>query len=131
MKPIYYLEDGEKVIFASEIRSILCDGSIERRVDADALSEFLTFRYNPSPNTLFAGIKKLAPGHLIEITSYGCGEPRSYLPEPDPTTVEIDENEAIDEYRRLLRAAVKRQMISDVPLGLFLSGGWTRQRSAN
>src|SRR5262249_31018941 len=84
---------------------------------------FITFRYNPSPNTLFAGVKKLAPGHFIEITRNGCREPRSCLPERHPTVAKIDEHDAIEEYRRLLSAAVKRQMISDVPLGLFLSGG--------
>lgn len=123
VKPIYYLENDRKVLFGSEIRSILCDGSVETRLNIDALDEFLTFRYNPSPTTLFAGIKKLAPGHLIEITRAGCSEQQSYLSNDRPSISGIDENEAIEEYRRLLQSAVKRQMISDVPIGLFLSGG--------
>jgi asparagine synthase (glutamine-hydrolysing) len=123
VKPLYYFENSAKVLFGSEIRSIHADPSVERAVDANALNEFITFRYNPSPNTLFAGVRKLAPGHFVEIMRDGCSQPRSYLPECRPTVSSIDENEAIEEYRRLLSAAVKRQMISDVPLGLFLSGG--------
>lgn len=123
VKPIYYVDDNDKTIFGSEIRSILCDDGVERRLNVDALDEFLTFRYNPSPNTLFDEIKKLAPGHFIEITNASCSHQKSYLPNTRPSIAPIDESEAIDEYRRLLHAAVKRQMISDVPIGLFLSGG--------
>jgi len=123
VKPVYYFENSAKALFGSEIRSVLADPTVDRVVDADALNEFITFRYNPSPNTLFAGIHKLAPGHFVEITTKGCGEQRSYLPENVPTTEPITELEAIEEYQRLLATAVKRQKISDVPIGLFLSGG--------
>ena len=123
VKPIYYLENNERTLFGSEIRSILCDEAVERQLNVEALDEFLAFRYNPSPNTLFGGIKKLAPGHFIEKTNDGCSEQKNYIPNIGPSIRPIDENEAIEEYRRLLRAAVKRQMISDVPIGLFLSGG--------
>ena len=123
VKPVYFCETADKVLFGSEIRSILCDDAVERRLNVDALDEFLTFRYNPSPNTLFDGIKKLAPGHFIEITRGGCSQPRQFLPNERPAVANIDENQAVEEYRRLLRDAVRRQMISDVPIGLFLSGG--------
>jgi len=123
VKPLYYLETPSKVLFGSEIRSILADESVERAVDPEALNEFITFRYNPSPNTLFAGVRKLAPGHFVEITSKGASEQRSYLTRTKPEIRKIGEGDAIEEYRDLLRAAVKRQMISDVPIGLFLSGG--------
>jgi asparagine synthase (glutamine-hydrolysing) len=123
VKPIYYFEDNDKTLFGSEIRSILCDDAIERRLNVESLDEFLTFRYNPSPNTLFDGVKKLAPGHFVEISNAGCSRPKSYLSDARPKVTTIDENEAVGEYRRLLHAAVKRQMISDVPIGLFLSGG--------
>src|SRR5262249_11969543 len=59
VKPLYYLENSLKTIFGSEIKSIFADPSIERMVDGNALSEFITFRYNPSPNTLFSGVRKL------------------------------------------------------------------------
>src|SRR5690348_11998019 len=61
VKPIYFLENNEKTLFGSEIRSILCDDAVERQLNVEALDEFLAFRYNPSPNTLLDGIKKLAP----------------------------------------------------------------------
>ena len=123
VKPIYYLETPTRTIFGSEIKAIFADKSIERSVDVESLSEFITFRYNPSPNTLFAGVKKLAPGNFVEITRSGCSEQKSYLDEARPTVEKISESDAVTRYRELLRAAVKRQMVSDVPVGLFLSGG--------
>jgi len=123
VKPVYYFEGPRSVLFGSELRSILAAPGVERRVDHDALVEFLAFRYDPSPNTLIDGVKKLAPGHFIEITRSGATPQKNYLNEAPPLTAAIGEAEAIEEYQRLLRAAVKRQMISDVPIGLFLSGG--------
>jgi asparagine synthase (glutamine-hydrolysing) len=123
VKPAYYFEGDDKSLFGSEIRSILADESVKRKLNADALNEFLAFRYNPSPNTLFAGLRKLAPGHYLEITPNGCSDQLNYLSTKLPSIADIDEGEAISEYRWLLRGAVQRQMVSDVPIGLFLSGG--------
>lgn len=123
VKPVYYFEGPNKTLFGSEIKAIFTDHSLERAVDIDLLDEFITFRYNPSPNTLFRGVKKLAPGHCVEITANGCSGQSSYVPEALPAVQEISERDAIEQYRELLRSAVRRQMVSDVPIGLFLSGG--------
>lgn len=122
VKPLYYHDNGARISFGSEIKSILCDPSVERKVNLSALDHFLSFRYSPSPDTMFEGIKKLSPGHMLEITSQGAGVSRYFLTER-PATKNISEADAVQEYKRLLRASVKRQMISDVPVGLFLSGG--------
>ncbi len=122
VKPLYYHTGNARLSFGSEIKSILCDPTIERRVNLEALDNFLALRYSPSPDTMFAGIKKLEPGHMLEISDRCVGKPTHFIVER-PIAKNISEVDAIDEYKRLLRAAVKRQMISDVPVGLFLSGG--------
>jgi asparagine synthase (glutamine-hydrolysing) len=122
VKPVYYCESPIRTLFGSEIRSIFRDPSLERLLSEPALNEFLAFRYNPSPNTLFEGITKLAPGHYIEVTTDGCTDQKKYLSN-EPAVTKIDEDEAINRYRILLSDAVRRQVISDVPIGLFLSGG--------
>ena len=123
VKPLYYTLNNGSLIFGSEIKAIFQNPSIEKEIDYSALTTFLTFRYNPSPQTLFKGINKLPPGHYLKISSNGeidiCGF-WNYRPS---INFKISEQEAIEEYQRLLEQAVKRQMISDVPVGLLLSGG--------
>jgi len=122
VKPLYYaLQDGT-LTFGSEIKVILQDPLFRREMDFEALNSFLTFRYSPSPQTLFKNIKKLYPGHYLKIRANGTTELDSfwdYRPRHQP----ISEADAIVQYQDLLETAVKRQMMSDVPVGLLLSGG--------
>lgn len=121
-KPLYYSINDERLIFASEIKSILEYPDVEREIDIEALSLYLTFLYVPAPWTMFKGIKKLPPGHLltckgreIQIEKYWDVVYRS----PDTR----DEGYYIEEIRRKLTKSVERRLMSDVPLGAFLSGG--------
>ncbi len=123
VKPLYYAFHKGSFLFASEIKAILQDAAFPRELDLEALNSFLTFRYNPSPQTLFKNIKKLLPGHYLRITKDGRAEIKSYWEYVPRTNTGISENDAVAEYQRLLEQAVRRQMISDVPVGLLLSGG--------
>ncbi|NUN22766.1 MAG: asparagine synthase (glutamine-hydrolyzing) [Candidatus Jettenia caeni] len=123
VKPLYYWIRNGRVLFASEMKAIFQDDSVEKELDSEALNSFLTFRYNPSPQTLFKHVKKLYPGHYLKITFEGGWEMKSYWENIPKINTRITENDAAEEYRRLLTNAVKRQMMSDVPVGLLLSGG--------
>ena len=123
IKPIYYrIQDG-KVSFGSEIRTILAAGNETAEPDPRALNLFLRYRFTPSPYTVFKGIKKLAAGTMLIFEN---GEHRlrrwyRYCPEPFPSPK--SEAEAQDELLEIYKRAVKRHLLSDVPVGLLLSGG--------
>jgi asparagine synthase (glutamine-hydrolysing) len=126
-KPLYYAWDGGRFLFASEIKAILSSLSRPPDLNIGALDDFLTLRFVPSPDTMFEGVHKLAPGHRLTLDVSRDGSPRvdarrywnlDYLPKR-----KLGEHEAIEEVRRLLRDAVESHLVSDVPLGAFLSGG--------
>ncbi len=122
VKPLYYYVDQNQLLFGSELKAIFQDRTVKKEIDHNALNNFLTFRYNPSPYTLFKNIYKLEPGHFLKVNSNGKFEKKSFW-EYKPETINISFDDAISEYQRLLENAVKKQMMSDVPVGLFLSGG--------
>ena len=123
VKPLYYTLRNGSLIFGSEIKAILQDPSVPRELDYEAFNSFLTFRYNPSPGTLFKDIQKLYPGYYFKITSGGAAELHSYWDYVPTINRSISEHDAIEQYQTLLENAVRRQMLSDVPVGLLLSGG--------
>ncbi|MFX0066670.1 MAG: asparagine synthase (glutamine-hydrolyzing), partial [Candidatus Hermodarchaeota archaeon] len=123
VKPLYYTLSNGRLLFGSEIKTILQDASVKKEFDYEAFNSFLTFRYNPSPQTLFKNIKKLFPAHYLKVTAKDSIKLKSYWDYLPKTNSVISEREAIEEYQRLLHSAVRRQMISDVPVGLLLSGG--------
>jgi asparagine synthase (glutamine-hydrolysing) len=122
VKPLYYYDDGRRLLFGSEIRAILRDPGVERRVDLEALDEYLTLDFVPAPKTAFAGIQKLLPGHALVTTSAGVQVRRFYevLPQPVGSRAETD---LVEQLRVELTRAVERQMVADVPVGALLSGG--------
>jgi len=122
IKPLYYIELGNRILFASEIKALLQDPDCPRDVDIEALAELFTFRYVPAPKTLFKGIRKLPQGHTATLSSRGMGVERFWDWVPY-SRENCDEEDLIDEYRILLEDAVRLQLRSDVPLGLFLSSG--------
>ncbi len=122
VKPLYYAVLGNRLLFASEIKSLLADPECPRAVDIRALGQLFTLRYVPSPDTLFRGIKKLPPAHLMVIGSDGF-EIRRYWNWKPRIRTHIDERCLIETYRELLEDAVRLQLRSDVPVGLFLSSG--------
>ena len=122
VKPLYYTILGNRILFASEIKSLLQDLDCPRQVNIRALGELFTLRYVPSPATLFRGIMKLPPAHLMVITAQGA-ETKRYWNSIPQIHKECDERALVDEYRELVEDAVRLQMRSDVPVGLFLSSG--------
>ena len=123
VKPLYYFLNNKEIMFGSEIKTILQDSQFIRELDLVAFSSFLTFRFNPSPQTLFKGIKKLFPGHYLKINADGSSELKSYWNYHPETNNRLGIKDAITAYQDHFSMAVKRQMISDVPVGLLLSGG--------
>ena len=122
IKPLYYTTVGTCFLFASEIKSLMQHPGFEREVDIESLSELFTFRCVPSPKTLIQGVFKLAPGHLMQVSATGTWIQRFWNSTPH-RRAERGEPELVGQYQELLEDAVRLQMRSDVPLGLFLSSG--------
>ncbi len=121
-KPLYYFEKNGTLWFCSEIKSMLVDPEIQRRVDLQALDYFLSFNYIPAPLTIFQGIKKLPPGTML-ICENGQIKIEKYWSLDNSFQNAMDENECAEHIYQLLSESVKMRLISDVPLGAFLSGG--------
>ena len=127
-KPLYYWHDGRGLVFGSEIKSLLAHPRVPRELRAEAVPDYLTFGYVPSPDTFFAGIRSVPPGHvLVADTTGDVRLTRYWAPRwpgaDDVARVAEAPADQVAEVRRLLRAAVQRRLIADVPLGAFLSGG--------
>lgn len=125
IKPLFVACTGSHVVFGSEIKCLLASGLVPRELDLDALAEFLAWEYVPAPATLFRAIRKLEPGTLlrIELDGGSVSERRYWdLPPPRPAA-ERDEAAWVERIDALLGQAVRRQLVSDVPLGALLSGG--------
>jgi asparagine synthase (glutamine-hydrolysing) len=110
-------------VFGSEIRPVIATDGAPPDVDPAALNLFLKYRYTPSPLTIFEGIRKLAPGTMLVVENGRCSERRWYDYTPVPFDESVSDREAEEELLRLYRGAVKRHLLSDVPVGLLLSGG--------
>jgi len=120
-KPLNYYWDGQRLIFGSEIKSIL-EAGIPREVNPIALDEYLVYRCVPSPNTLFKGVMKLPAAHFL-VYEDGQIHTKRYWELPFTPTCKDDEATAIERTRALLKDAVEVRLMSEVPLGAFLSGG--------
>jgi len=123
IKLVYFRDDGGKLSFGSEIRAVAAADNRSAEVDPIALSQFLQFRYTPSPRTIFKGIRKLAPGTMLIAENGTCREERWYNFHPEPFTEHKTDEQAREELLELYRAAVKRHLLADVPVGILLSGG--------
>lgn len=122
VKPLYYMVLHGRFFFASEIKSLLVVPECPREVDLKAMGQLFTLRYVPSPDTLFKGIKKLPAAHLMVVDSRGL-EARRYWTWTPQIRKGLDEKLLIETYQSLVEDAVRLQMRSDVPVGLFLSSG--------
>ncbi|HEV2455615.1 MAG TPA: asparagine synthase (glutamine-hydrolyzing), partial [Verrucomicrobiae bacterium] len=123
IKLIYYRLANGALSFGSEIRPVLAAENSRPAVDPVALNLFLRFRYTPAPLTIFQGIRKLAPGTMLIVENGHLREERWYDFRPVPFSNPPDDREATEELLRLYRAAVKRHLLADVPVGILLSGG--------
>ena len=125
VKPLYFYQLDGRFIFASEIKAILRHPAVTPVIDEESLYHYLTFLTTPAPHTLFGNIQKLPAGHLAVVKRDGTTEIKRYwdaLP-PDRLDAERSEEEHKLEILRLLRSSISKRMMSDVPFGVFLSGG--------
>jgi len=123
IKPLYFLVlPGERLYFASEIKAILADSRVRRAVEPRALMQYLFFGHSSAPLTMFQGIEKLPAGSLLEFKNDQISQ-RKYWDVLDPTAAPLEHGSPVQIVGRLLRSAVKSHMVSDVPVGAFLSGG--------
>jgi asparagine synthase (glutamine-hydrolysing) len=121
IKPLYYCVHDSEIYFGSELKTIFAHPHVPRSICLDGLNAYLSLNYVPGPYTLVEGISKLMPGHMLEWKD-GTVQVEPYVdstPTPTPRTLE----EACFQLDELLRQAVREQMVSDVPVGLWLSGG--------
>ncbi len=120
-KPLYYAHDQRRLVFGSELKPLLQAG-VEQRVNLDSLYHYLTLQYVPGPDVIFAGVHKLPPAHLLVWTA-GEIVLRPYWRIDYRPKLRLSHQEWIERVRHELTEAVRRRLISDVPLGAFLSGG--------
>ncbi len=121
-KPLLYSITDGKLVFASEFQALLSHPDISREVNPEAVSEYLTFMYVPAPMTAFTGVRKLEPGHIL-IWQNGEIKIERYWSLDFKRKIDISEEEASERALELLKDAVRVRLMSDVPLGAFLSGG--------
>jgi len=123
IKPLYYVEQDGKFAFASEAKALLSLPFVTPEVDEESLDLYLTFRFVPSPRTLFRGIRKLSPGEMLIRPEGQRAHIRTYVPPAPPPDLKPSREEWAEGLLTELRAAVRRQMMGDVPVGVLLSGG--------
>jgi asparagine synthase (glutamine-hydrolysing) len=121
-KPLFYATYGGRFVFASEMKAILTDPAFDRSIDDEAVAAYFTFSYIPAPLTIFKHIRKLLPGHVMTITTGGVRE-REYWDIEYTPNHQRSEADFVEEFRHRMADAVNMRLISDVPLGAFLSGG--------
>lgn len=123
IKPLYFWSQGGRVVFGSELKCLLQAPGPKPTINLQAVNHYLSLGYVPDPETIFAGVRKLAPGHLAVIES-GKLEVRKYwdLPWPEESNTPSEE-ECCERLRELLTESVKIRLMSEVPLGAMLSGG--------
>jgi asparagine synthase (glutamine-hydrolysing) len=123
IKLVYYRITAGRLTFGSEMRAVLAADPGTPAVDPAALNLFLKFRYTPSPLTIFKGVRKLAPGTMLVVEHGKCSEERWYDYTPVPFAEDKSDEEASGELLELYKGAVERHLLSDVPVGILLSGG--------
>jgi asparagine synthase (glutamine-hydrolysing) len=126
IKPLYWTISKGRLLFASEIKSILESGLIDRVANTDAIPELLGARYLSGAETLFKGIYRLLPGHLLVYQQGAATDSQFWdvpVGTPAPEIERLTDREAVAEFRARLDEAVRTRLMSDVPLGMFLSGG--------
>ncbi|HLZ35246.1 MAG TPA: asparagine synthase (glutamine-hydrolyzing) [Nitrospira sp.] len=123
IKLVYYKIEGNRLYFGSEVRAVLQATQEKARVDPTSLNLFLRYRYTPSPYTLFKGVQKLPPGTKLVVEHGAARLSRWYRSRPAPFAPAKSDEDAKEELLALYKKAVQRHLISDVPVGLLLSGG--------
>lgn len=124
-KPLYIYQDDAYFIFGSELKSLLSTGLIQKEINKKALNQYLQLTYIPAPLSIFENVYKVRPGHMLEVSMDGTVEDICYwsFPTEKMQTEELSYEDAKKELYQKLEQSVKDRMVSDVPLGAFLSGG--------
>jgi asparagine synthase (glutamine-hydrolysing) len=125
VKPLYYYWNGQLLVFGSELKAVLEHPGVERRLDTQGLLYYLRYSYIPDPLTIFQGIAKLPPGHVLSLTGQAVTV-RPYWDGAAPPvggSPPITEEDAMSGLERCLQESVRLRLVSDVPIGAFLSGG--------
>ena len=121
-KPLYYAQTARGLVIGSEIKALLASGRVDRELDLEALDQFLTYEYVITPRTIFRHIRRLPAAHSL-VYRDGTLSVHRYWDAADVAVRSWREADAVEALRATLLRAVDRQMMSDVPLGVFLSGG--------
>ncbi|MBN9384770.1 MAG: asparagine synthase (glutamine-hydrolyzing) [Chitinophagaceae bacterium] len=128
VKPLYYYWDGDTLLFGSELKALFQHASFKKKIDVNSLALFLQFSYIPAPHSIFHNTFKLLPGHYLTIDLSTRGQELTkywdvfdYYNKPK---LDMSEQEVIEHTDRLLKKAYEYRMVADVPVGLFLSGGY-------
>ena len=123
IKPLFYAEIGNTVLFGSELKAVLASGLVGRELDYQAIDAYFAFTYIPAPLTVYRQVRKLEPGHLL-VHEFGKLKKRRYwdldVSAPDS---DLDEQEWLGKFDKAIEEAVVSHLVSDVPVGAFLSGG--------
>ena len=125
-KPLYWMEHQGGLYYASEIKALLAVPGFERRVNPEAIHHFLSYKHVPSPLTAFAGIHMLPPAHTLVFQAGRTPVVAPYWSlswRPDPYFDKVSEEEAAERVAATLETGVRRRLLSDVPVGFYLSGG--------
>ena len=123
IKPLYFMIDDDRLLFASEMKSIIQYG-IKKEIDYTALYTYLQLNYIPAPATIFKSVKKLLPGHYLQLTPQEfINEPYYEIPHDKADYTKLDYEGQKKRLAELLEASVQKRLVADVPLGSFLSGG--------
>lgn len=126
-KPLYYWKGPDTFVFGSELKALFVHPDVPRDLDEAAIGPYLTFGYVPSPRTFFQDVVSLPPGHVMTVTCEGTVSIESYfrleLPGRGCDVLDVSLDEAAREARRLFTESVHKRLVSDVPIGAFLSGG--------
>ncbi|HXA01681.1 MAG TPA: asparagine synthase (glutamine-hydrolyzing), partial [Cytophagaceae bacterium] len=124
IKPLYYYEDEKYFIASSEIKGILATGLVKKELNSEQVEHYLRFKFAEKPKTFYKGIWELEEGRCLECWVLGAEcRVKSYIKKPDIISSDVEENKFFLKTEEILVEAVQRQLLADVPAGLFLSGG--------
>lgn len=122
-KPLYYFASGDAFVFGSELRALLAHPAVPRELSIESLVRYLAFEYVPAPHSILSGIAKLPPAHLLTVSPGSKPRVVPYWDLPLAPDLSVGEQEWMERLRARLETSVRSQLVSDVPLGMFLSGG--------
>jgi len=123
IKPLYYYDSGNRILFASEIKSLLKYDRIPMEINSDLLAEYFLFRYTPGSDTFYKGIKKFPPGHMGTIKNAKLKISRYWDIPSHSQITRRSEDYYFEKFSYLLEDSVQKRLMSDVPFGMYLSGG--------